>query len=187
MENKNEILIKMAELLFQQIKLQQEVRDKWFSYYLSIIGGVVALSTFSFNIFNNALSIDNILVLTGLIFIFTGIIGVLFYIVYLHQRLNYKKHYNILNTIQERLYDNAIPGIYKMYYNDNPLKIQKRGADFYTLLICNVLSSICLDIGIIILLLKFNLHTILISIISTVVFIFMVSILLIIFNKFERR
>lgn len=50
---KDYIMSNLLNVLLEQVKLQQEVRDRWFGHYLTIIGALTALATLCLKIFEN--------------------------------------------------------------------------------------------------------------------------------------
>lgn len=49
--NENQDLIAFASYIFDQVKLQQETRDKWMELYFAIFAGVATFATFCTHIF----------------------------------------------------------------------------------------------------------------------------------------
>lgn len=134
--------VETAKFIFEQVKLQQEVRDRWFGYYLTINAATAALATLLLNLkLPYSLSpafVASVPVATN------TIIGVLFYELYLHQRSNYLSRYKILQMLQ----DKAIRQIFaddeyeKLYAMKSWFDKRSRvGADYITLQIQAVLTS----------------------------------------------
>lgn len=142
---KNDIVLGMINVLFEQVRLQQEVRDRWFGHFLSIEGAIVTFATLLIKFFEDTLSSKLLCYLSGGIFAFSTIIGYLFYILYLNQRMNYIRTYHILSKLQNEL-SKSIPGIEVM--SSTAFNSRKHGADYFTLLIQNLICSTCTGISI---------------------------------------
>lgn len=141
---KNEIVLGMLNVLFEQVRLQQEVRDRWFGHFLSIEGAIVAFATLLIKLFEDTLSLKYVSYLGGGIFVFSTIIGYLFYFLYLNQRMNYVRTYYMLSELQNEL-SKSIPSITVMA--STAFKSRKHGADYFTLLIQNLICSTCAGIS----------------------------------------
>lgn len=145
---KDYIMSNLLNILFEQVKLQQEVRDRWFGHYLTIIGALTALATLCLKIFENMVHIEMLYLFLGLLFIFAFCLGNLFYILYIHQRRNYKQLYNFLSTVQKEIFK-SIPSIPSKLYEKDSFAAKRHGADFYTLLIQSLIDAAMLAIGIV--------------------------------------
>ena len=97
---KDMIMSNLLNVLFNQVKLQQEVRDRWFGHYLTIIGSLTALATLCLKLFENTVKKKILYMFLGLMFLFASSLGILFFILYLCQRKNYKQTYNYLSVVQ---------------------------------------------------------------------------------------
>lgn len=176
-------LINTANYLFNQVKLQQEVRDRWFGHYLTIIGSVVAFSTLVLKIFESSISIEILLYIASFAFGLAGVLGVLFYILYQCQRHNYKKLYKLMEELQCKIISCC-----EVDYSgiDMLFKRKGKGADFYTLLIQNILTSTCFTISI--MLVVWNNNNLLDNIILAIVLqLILISILKYLYFKFEKE
>lgn len=129
---KHEDIIDFANYIFEQVKNQQDVRDKWMEIYLSIVGGVSVFATFTLAFFTETIRIMDLYRVLGAIFFLTGILGLLFYMLFLAQRANYKLHYRVLDEIQKIVINTYLAQPYGVYYptNRTPFKKFKHGADF---------------------------------------------------------
>lgn len=139
-------LLSIYPVLFEQVKLQQEVRDRWFGHYISIIAAIVTLATLCLKFFEDSTKIESIYFMVGLIFILAGVLGVLFYVLYLCQRQNYRQVYAKLYVIQTVLLESSLPNDVVKDMSIG-FKTRRYGADYFTLLIENVLCSACIGIG----------------------------------------
>jgi hypothetical protein len=74
--------------LFDRVKLQEEVRDRWFNYYLLIMASTVTIMDFALKEMGSASQIP-FQVFLSLLGIFLGIVGVIFFQIHLNQRHNY--------------------------------------------------------------------------------------------------
>ncbi len=182
------VLSNMFEVLFEQVRLQQEVRDRWFGHYLTIIGAISAVATLCLKLFENSVNKHSLYRIVGMIFIFAGSIGILFYILYLNQRHNYRKQYSQLSIIQNIILSSVLS---KSEFNrtNNTFTTRTKGADFYTLLIENIISSTCFAIGILFILNGICpfLELLITAIAGSLTFLISAVFLLIIRSYYERR
>ena len=139
----NELVSKayIASFIFDQIKLQQEVRDRWFGYCLSTNAATAAMSATlaTTSIVSPSLRIVAAAIPLGV----NSVLGQLYYELYLRQRRNYMKHYSILNFLQEDIISSVMPKEqYSQFYtNVEPFANQLRGADYFSLQIQATLTS----------------------------------------------
>lgn len=184
---KAEMLIEVSNFLFSQVKLQQEVRDRWFGHYLTIVGAVLAFSTLLIKLFESTVTYEILFAISSSIFALTSILGFIFYILYLCQRSNYRKHYKLLEIIQVELVEKCLKKSYRVFYPfHSPFAKNKHGADFYTLLIQNIISSFC--IGVSVALMMFSLHVPIIpSIIVSLLMAFVMAIVLFTIFKLKEK
>lgn len=145
---KDYIMSTLLNVLLEQVKLQQEVRDRWFGHYLTIIGALTALATLCLKIFENMVQKEILYLFLGLVFVFACCLGSLFYILYLCQRRNYKRIYNFLSTIQTEIFK-SMPVIPSKLYEESTFSTKRHGADFYTLLIQSLIDAAMLAVGIV--------------------------------------
>ena len=125
-------MINFANYIFEQVKIQQEARDKWMEIYLLIVGGVATFATFTLAFFTDIIELKDWYLILGSIFMLTGILGIFFYLLFLSQRINYKLHYKVLSEIQRIVIREYLSKPYEEYYptDRSPFKKFKRGADF---------------------------------------------------------
>ena len=121
-------LIEYYKAIFEQVKLQQEVRDKWTNYYLIVTGAVIAISGTVFKVFQSS-SREMFYTLAFLSFS-AFVIGSLFFLIYLRQRLNYQKLYKLLDGVQKRLLKNENE-LLELTQSPPHFGMSKYGADFY--------------------------------------------------------
>lgn len=147
-----------ANFIFEQVKFQQEARDNWFGHYLTIVGSVVGFATIVFAVFSESWNITILQIALGGIFLLTGLLGVLFYFLFLAQRVNYKMHYRVLNELQANFATRFLKETYSFYYPSKrtPFKKLKFGADFFASLIQRILVSFCVMAGFTLLMLGFG-------------------------------
>lgn len=145
----NQDMISFAGYIFEQVKTQQEARDKWMELYLAIFGGVSAFATIALTFLDDILEVAQMECILGVVFVFTGGLGLLFYLLFLCQRRNYKMHYKVLDEIQKKIIGQYLEKDYEQYYrpDKSPFKKFKKGADFYASLIHNCIVDICFMIG----------------------------------------
>lgn len=153
-----EQMFEYANFIFEQVKFQQEARDNWFGHYLTIVGSVVGFATIVFAVFSESWNIAILQIVLGCIFILTGLLGIIFYFLFLTQRVNYKLHYRVLNELQANFASHFLKEPYSFYYPSKrtPFKKLKFGADFFASLIQRILVSFCAMIGTALLMLGFK-------------------------------
>lgn len=138
-------MINFANYIFEQVKNQQEARDKWMEIYLLIVGGVATFATFTLAFFTDIIGLKDLYLILGSIFILTGILGIFFYLLFLSQRINYKLHYKVLSEIQQIVIGEYLSKSYEEYYptDRSPFIKFKKGADFYASVIQNIVILVC--------------------------------------------
>lgn len=183
-----ELMIGYADFIFEQVRFQQETRDKWFEHYLTVVGAVVGFATIVFAVFSEAWNIVFLQLVLGGIFILTGFLGILFYFLFLAQRVNYKMHYRVLNELQHKFASQFLEKPYSYYYpiKRTPFVKLKYGADFYASLIQRLLVSFCVLIGITLLMLGFARPIIQAIVAGAAGFVVAVVSLSIIHRKYEK-
>lgn len=148
--------------LFSRVILQQEVRDRWFLYYISISGGVLAiLSPIILDIFSeNDFKIGKATYASIILFAMC-IIGNCFFMIYIRQRKNYLDLYKKMNVLEEELIldlfkkdDKIIEKYNKYIYNNNI--INKHGADYYTIFLQISINAIYVILFLIISIMIYN-------------------------------
>ena len=82
-------LVHLFEAMYEQVKLQQEVRDRWFGHFISIIGSISAIATLCFGYFSKILAKKYLMMLLSCFFCFAGILGILFILLYIIKTLPY--------------------------------------------------------------------------------------------------
>lgn len=181
-------VMSLANFIFEQNKMQQESKDMWFGHYLSIIAGVAAFTTICLKVFEGSIKIEILYFIAGIAVTFTGLIGYLFFWIFLCQRSNYWKNYKLLNELQIMLIEKTAKKPYDYYYPTNaPFAKRKHGADFYASLVENIIVSICLSVGSVFLMLSFNIKSIYILMTILIVFFVSFSILFYMFKNFEKK
>ena len=131
----------------EQVKLQQEVRDRWFGYYLTIAGavlgvGIGAVKLFATQTFDRRLWTFVIVLTVAML-----LIGSCFFMLYLRQRLNYHRFYRHMDATEEKLNRSSFWGDGKPDTGpgrQEPGKtflLQSKTADFYTLWIHIIINS----------------------------------------------
>ncbi len=183
---KDMIMSNLLNVLFNQVKLQQEVRDRWFGHYLTIIGSLTALATLCLKLFENTVKKKILYMFLGLMFLFASSLGILFFILYLCQRKNYKQTYNYLSVVQNEMFK-SMSQIPKKLYEKSTFTTRRRGADFYTLLIQSLIDAVMFSIGIFFLLISQSIKMHIVSIFAIIGFILIIVILQLIRYFFERK
>lgn len=183
---KDMIMSNLLNVLFNQVKLQQEVRDRWFGHYLTIIGSLTALATLCLKLFENTVKKKILYMFLGLMFLFASSLGILFFILYLCQRKNYKQTYNYLSVVQNEMFK-SMSYIPKKLYEKSTFTTRRRGADFYTLLIQSLIDAVMFSIGILFLLISQSIKMHIVSIFAIIGFILIIVILQLIRYFFERK
>lgn len=144
-------LIQYLRYLFESVKLQQEIRDRWFLYYLSVAGAVlgVALSAGK-AYFESSIHVDALCLLLLFICLFMGAIGLCFFMIYLRQRANYLSLYRRIEPAQHQLLE-LLANHGSLENGTNFLKahtgvpiqtIRPFGADFFTVWIHIIVNSL---------------------------------------------
>lgn len=145
--------------MFEQVKLQQEVRDRWFRYYMTIAGavlgtGIAVAKLFYDNKFNQSLCLLLLALSIGM-----GLIGICFFMIYLRQRSNYLQQYKTIVHVEDKLFSieeqsekQVISPANTSEQNQLSWKasflairghaIKKYGADFFTVWIHIIVNSI---------------------------------------------
>ena len=96
--------ISYLKYLFEQVKLQQEVRDRWFRYYLIIAGAVLGTGIAIARLFYID-KYSQIMCLTLLtLSLAMGLIGLCFFMIYLRQRSNYIHQYKAIALAENILF-----------------------------------------------------------------------------------
>lgn len=183
---KDMIMSNLLNVLFNQVKLQQEVRDRWFGHYLTIIGSLTALATLCLKLFENTVKKKILYMFLGLIFLFASSLGILFFILYLCQRKNYKQTYNYLSVVQNEMFK-SMSQIPKKLYEKSTFTTRRHGADFYTLLIQSLIDAAMFSIGNVFLLISQSIKMHIVSIFAIIGFILIIVILQLIRYFFERK
>ena len=129
-------LIEYLKFMFEHVKLQQEVRDRWFRYYLIITGvisaaGITAIQLFYVDGSFNKFLFSLLLLLSIAMFC----IGSCFFMIYLKQRLNYLKQYKIIEILENKL------PFFEDIQSISDRRVKKYGADFYTIWIHILINS----------------------------------------------
>ncbi len=174
-------LISFTSIIFDQVKLQQEVRDRWFEHYIAIIGAITGLVTLCLGLFSNSIQTNYLLILVGCIFLLSSVLGILFYMLYLNQRYNYKRNYKLLSSLEGRI-------LKKQLNNEvQTFTTRKHGADYITLLIENVICAACFTASSCFLASGFGLATLYIVLIGILSFCLCIIILQIIYHRWEKK
>lgn len=182
-----EQLALLGNFIFEQNKMQQESKDLWFGHYLSILAGVSALSTIIFSVFKE-IDMRILYIIAGSAFFFTGVMGFVFFKIFLCQRANCWKNYQLMNDIQIKLIEQVLNKQHSFYYSTmDPFAKRKHGADFYAVIVEVLMISICFGISIVFTMLVLKANIISIIICSCVVFGVVALILFKIFLKYEKN
>lgn len=180
-----EQLIMLFDSLFEQVKLQQEVRDRWFQHYLSIIGAVSALAALCFGFFSDHVSQKYLLLFIASVFFLAGILGILFYVLYMMQRQNYRKIYKGLEVLQDKICLVLLSDVERQQMIIH-FKKHKKGADYITILIENIICSTCFAIstGFAMIALLYAIQEV--FIISIILFVIVFGVLYIVYSDMEE-
>ncbi len=126
--------IKLAELVLRQIDAQQEVRDRWFRYYLLITAGTLTFVTSVLKLFEHTLPHRVLYLSVAGALVLAGSLGFCFFNIYLRQRRNYSNHYRLLMVVHETIISKVVMEPYESFYpRGRPFERQPKGADYYTL------------------------------------------------------
>lgn len=183
-----EKVMSLANFIFEQNKMQQESKDAWFGHYLAIIAGVAAFATVCLTVFEDTFQAEVLYLVSGIAILFTGLIGYLFFWIFLCQRANYWKNYKLLNEIQIILIEKTIQKPYGYFYPSNaPFAKRKHGADFYASIVENILVSMCLTFGSIFIMLSMTLNHNVICAFAAAIFLFSFGVLYEMYKNFEKK
>lgn len=132
--------------ILEQVKLQQEVRDRWFGYYLTIAGAVLGIGIGSVKIFTVSTFSPYLWMLLLVLSIAMFLIGSCFFMVYLRQRLNYLSYYRRMEYAEREFLKaataNHVISIDQEYKPQREIiHIHKLGADFYTVWVHIIINS----------------------------------------------
>lgn len=177
----------LINYIFEQNKMQQEMKNTWFGHFLVVIGSVSAFATLLLSLVNAEDMRQIIYIITGIAFFIVGIIGLFFLNVFLYQRANYWKNYKIMNELQIVLIEKITGKGYSYYYPQPPFQKRKRGADYYVGLLERLIVSICMAVSAILILIAFNVKIYYVAGIPTVLFFGLMWILSIHYRRFERK
>lgn len=188
LETEPEELIALANFIFEQNKMQQETKDEWFGHYLSILGGVSALTTVCLTILNNTVDMEIIYCVAGIAFLFTGVVGGLFFSIFLCQRANYWKNYKLLNELQILLIKKIMKHTHDYYYpKRNPFAKRKHGADFWAVIVEDIMVAICFAIGTVFIMAAYGSEKVLIVEIALLVFLITSFVLFLVYKIYEKH
>ena len=158
------LIIEYLKFMFSQVQLQQEVRDRWFRYYLLIMSAFLTLILASIKWIDKINSSEYLPLFISIISFLALIIGLMFFMIYLHQRRNYLKTYKLMD-IADKIINSKIADSSP---NNNSKKNKsnwqpKKGADYYTLCIYTIINTIYIisSIYFILFFYKINIDTIL--------------------------
>jgi len=137
--------IEYLKTITEQLKMQQEVRDKWFRFYLIMVGPIFAALV---GILRSDLMEYNVNYthwLTTILCFCIFLIGLFFFLMYVRQRYNHLILYRRVEIIEKTIVKPAIFG------TDGKIVFHKHyqfGADFYASCIYILLNSIWITLGV---------------------------------------
>lgn len=133
---------RLADLLHRQIDAQQQVRDRWFNYYLLITAATIALSTTVLKVFEGSIARNDLYAISAVPLFLTGVIGICFFNLYMRQRRNYLNHYTAFAAVQRAIIVQTLRTSYeKLYPRRLPMERRPKGADYFTLWVQIILVS----------------------------------------------
>jgi hypothetical protein len=131
--------------LYDRVKLQEEVRDRWFRYYLLIMASTVTIMGFALREIGSAGQIPVFLSLLG---IFIGMVGVIFFRVYLNQRYNYSVFLRQMKLLDDKFFYPTLVGPQLVSHMKKPLPPNPGGgADKNVLTLFLLTNSLVLAIS----------------------------------------
>jgi hypothetical protein len=95
--------------LFERVKLQEDVRDRWFRYYLVIMASTITILGLAFQLAAKekvAVALKWFFPLLGLFF--SGV-GILFFLLHLSQRYNYRAFMERMKLLEEKIFYPMLP------------------------------------------------------------------------------
>ena len=89
-----------------------------------------SFATFTLAFFDDVVTMKRLEQILGIIFAITGVIGIVFFLLFLNQRVNYKLHYKVLNEIQKVVIEKYLSNNYEYYYPSkrSPFRKFKKGS-----------------------------------------------------------
>ncbi len=94
--------------LFERVKLQEEARDRWFRYYLIIMGSAATMLGVFLRLANEGerVALSWFFPLFGF---FLGTVGILFFLLALSQRYNYRTFMERMTLLEEQIFYPMLP------------------------------------------------------------------------------
>jgi hypothetical protein len=183
-------MLGFANFILTQVNAQQDVRDRWFGHYLVMLGGVLAFTTLTLGLLDGVFPKNILLGIACAAFLLVGLLGILFFILFLCQRSNYRHHYKTLKAMQSRLIQLTLPEFTEeeLYSTNNkPFIMRKRGADYYTQLIQAILASASICSGLVLLMISLQVEHRIIILAAVLALVISILVLQIINSLFERK
>lgn len=181
-----DMIVTLYNSIFEQAKLQQEVRDRWFSHFLSIVCAISAMSALSLGLFDDVVDFHLFYLIVSLLFLFTGIMGICFFVLYMRQRKNYVNQYKILNMLEDEIMNNIFTDDERKIFTYTHQK-KRRGSDNIVMIIENIICSICFAISAAMALLSLRFETLKIVILFFVTFVLSSVMLTFLYRKLEEE
>jgi hypothetical protein len=142
--------------MFDQVRLQQEIRDRWFTYYLAISGAVLGVGIAVVKLFYTSQFDSRLSLLLLALSAFMFLVGICFFMIYLRQRMNYLPYYCAMQHVERELIKRCVADDIKATFSESPTtssgqdvtrflvhrpKAHRTGADFYTVWIHIIINS----------------------------------------------
>jgi len=89
--------------LFERVKLQEDVRDRWFRYYLVIMASTITILGLAFR-FAKEQEVVALKWFFPLLGLFLGVVGILFFLLHLSQRYNYRAFMERMTLLEEEIF-----------------------------------------------------------------------------------
>ena len=164
--------IKYLMFYLEQIKLQREFQDKWFRYYLLIIGSPFALMIGVLQLDSIKKNVQFAYSLLALLSIILFILGILFFLMYVRQRLNTLVLVLKMDKIEQSLLlSNNLTESSLNKIEFPKRKVFRYGADFYISCMIMFINSIWITSSIVLIFYSNNFFSCFTKVIIPLIFI----------------
>ncbi|MCX6829431.1 MAG: hypothetical protein NT002_09155 [candidate division Zixibacteria bacterium] len=139
--------LEYIKFIGERIKLQQEVRDRWFKYYLTIAGAIFGTALALINLIHAEDFNVHLYAILFVLCIIMFLIGFCFLMIYINQRKNYLRFFDQMNIVEESvihdlgLFDDQIHGK-RNIERPTQRKARRFGADVFTIWVHIIINSL---------------------------------------------
>lgn len=138
-EQRERLRLDMLKLEQEQRKLQREIMDRWFRYYLLIIGSPVPILGVLVQIRSIRESIAIYPGYIAVIVLFLFIVGLMFLLMHIRQRINVLRFLQKISSMERLMFEELFPELKESYCKLRPNRF---GADFYIGLVYIFINSV---------------------------------------------